>query len=274
MLRAVGLTKRFFGNTVLADADLTLHAGQVHGLVGENGAGKSTLMKILAGVYQPDEGHVELDGEERHFTPPGAGPAGRRSSTVFQEFNLLPERTVAENIYLGREPRRAGFVDTGRMAPRHRGAARPGSASATSSRAASSRALSVAEQQIVEIAKAVSSTPGSSPMDEPTAALADHEVELLYAIIERLTERGVAILYVSHRLKEIFDLCDTITVLKDGRLVTSQPAAELDEAALVRLMVGRPISTYFPDAPSRTRPSVSRGSSCAARATATSTAST
>ena len=272
MLRATGLTKRFFGNTVLADAELTLHAGQVHGLVGENGAGKSTLMKILAGVYQPDEGHVEIDGEERRFTHPvQAQHAG--VSTVFQEFNLLPERTIAENIYLGREPRRRGLVDTGRMRRDTEelltglgvGHLKPGRVV---------RALSVAEQQIVEIAKAVSHDARIISMDEPTAALADHEVELLYAIIKRLTERGVAILYVSHRLKEIFDLCDTITILKDGRLVTTQPADELSEAALVRLMVGRPISTYFPDALAGDDGRASHASSSAARATGTSTAST
>ena len=137
------------------------------------------------------------------------------------------------------------------------------------------RALSVAEQQIVEIAKAVSYDARIISMDEPTAALADHEVELLYAIIARLTERGVAILYVSHRLKEIFDLCDTITVLKDGRQVTTQPAAELDDAELVRLMVGR---LHLVVLPRRRvdghRRSASRASSCAAPATGTSTAST
>ena len=135
------------------------------------------------------------------------------------------------------------------------------------------RALSVAEQQIVEIAKAVSHDARTISMDEPTAALADHEVELLYAIIKRLTERGVAILYVSHRLKEIFDLCDTITILKDGRLVTSQPADELSEAVLVRLMAAdrsrRTSPTRFPR-----RALASLASSSAARATATSTAST
>jgi ABC-type sugar transport system ATPase subunit len=245
VLRATGLTKRFFGNTVLADADLTLVPGRVHGLVGENGAGKSTLMKLLAGVHQPDAGRIEVDGQERHFSHPvQAQHAG--ISTVFQEFNLLPERTIAENIYLGREPRRRGLVDTARMRRDTEelltglgvGHLRP-------SRVV--RALSVAEQQIVEIAKAVSQNARIISMDEPTAALADHEVELLYAIIRRLTARGVAILYVSHRLKEIFDLCDTITILKDGRPVTTQPAGELSEAALVRLMVGRPISTFFPD---------------------------
>ncbi len=244
VLRARGITKAFLGNVVLEDAHLELLPGQVHGLVGENGAGKSTLMKVLAGVYPPDGGTIEIDGEERHFTHPlQAQHAG--VSTVFQEFNLLPDRTVAENMYLGREPRRGPLVDTARM---ERDTAEllqslgvlgldPG---------ARVRTLSVAEQQVVEIAKAISFEARIISMDEPTAALADHEVELLYSIIRRLTARGVAILYVSHRLKEIFDLCDTVTVLKDGRLVATRPAAELDEANLVRLMVGRTISTLFP----------------------------
>ena len=168
-------------------------------------------------------------------------------STVFQEFNLLPERTVAENVYLGREPRRRGLVDTARMQPRHRRSSSTTSASPASRAGQRVRALSVAEQQVVEIAKAISFDARIIQMDEPTAALADHEVELLYAIIRRLTDRGVAILYVSHRLKEIFDLCDTITVLKDGAQVATRPAAELDDAELVRLMVGRSISSFFPD---------------------------
>jgi ABC-type sugar transport system ATPase subunit len=245
VLCARGITKSFLGNVVLQDADLDLVPGQVHGLVGENGAGKSTLMKVLAGVHQPDSGTLEIAGEERRFSHPlQAQHAG--VSTVFQEFNLLPDRTIAENIYLGREPRRGPLVDTARM---QRDTAElldslgvqgldPG---------ARVRTLSVAEQQVVEIAKAMSHEARIISMDEPTAALAGHEVELLYAIIRRLTDRGVAILYVSHRLKEIFDLCDTVTVLKDGRLVASRPAAELDEATLVRLMVGRTISAFFPD---------------------------
>ncbi len=245
VLRVRGVTKSFVGNVVLHDADLDVHAGQVVGMVGENGAGKSTLMKVLAGVYQPDTGTIELDGQPVTFSHPvQAQRAGL--ATVFQEFNLLPERTIAENIYLGREPRSGPLVATGRM---ERDAAELleglGIRGLRASRRV--RSLSVAEQQIVEIAKAVSFDARVIQMDEPTAALADHEVELLYAIIRELTSRGVAIVYVSHRLREVLDLCDTVTVLKDGRQVTTSPAAGLDEGTLVRLMVGRPISSFFPD---------------------------
>ena len=245
LLNATGLTKSFAGHRVLDRVDLELRSGQVHGLVGENGAGKSTLMKLLAGVYTPDEGDIEVAGERVSFGHPlQAQQAG--VSTVFQEFNLLPERSVAENVWLGREPRRRGLIDTRRMQAntadllRDLGVThiRPGQRV---------RSLSVAEQQIVEIAKAVSFDSRVIQMDEPTAALADHEVELLHGIIAGLTARGVGIVYVSHRLKEVFDLCDTITVLKDGQQVTTQPAAELDDASLVRLMVGRSISAFFPD---------------------------
>ena len=246
VLVATGLEKSFFGVTVLRGVGLTLHAGEVHGLVGENGAGKSTFMKILAGVYERDGGTITLGGTEVAFSHPvQAAHAGL--ATVFQEFNLLPERTVAQNVFLGREPRRAGFVDKKAMLAETRSLlADLGIDSIDAD--APVRTLTVAEQQIVEIVKALSVDARVIQMDEPTAALADHEVELLYTIVRRLSERGVAILYVSHRLKEIFDLCDTITVLKDGALVSSGPAAELDTDELVRRMVGRPISAYFPAA--------------------------
>lgn len=245
VLKVTGLTKAFFGVQVLKDAHLALHPGEVHGLVGENGAGKSTLMKLLAGVYQRDAGTVEISGKTVNFHhPTQAHEAGL--STVFQEFNLLPDRTVAENIYLGREPRKGPLVDRKAMHANTVGLlAQLGITSIDPSTEV--RSLSVAQQQIVEIAKAVSYDARIISMDEPTAALAGPEVELLYAIIRRLKERGTAILYVSHRLKEIFDLCDTITVLKDGEIVGTQPASSMDDAALVRMMVGRPISAFFPE---------------------------
>lgn len=245
ILEVRGLTKSFFGIPVLENAHLSLHRGQVHGLMGENGAGKSTLMKVLAGVYQPDAGTVLLEGKEVHFShPTKAHEAGL--SSVFQEFNLLPDRTVAENIYLGREPRRGLLVNKALMNSKTEElleslgiiAVRP---------TRQVRSLTVAEQQVVEIAKAVSYDARIISMDEPTAALAGAEVELLYGIVARLRERGTAILYVSHRLREVFDLCDVITVLKDGKVVSTRPASELDDAQLVRLMVGRPISAFFPE---------------------------
>ncbi|MDQ0574060.1 sugar ABC transporter ATP-binding protein [Agromyces albus] len=246
VLVAEGLEKSFFGVQVLRGVGLTLAPGEVHGLVGENGAGKSTFMKLLAGVYERDAGTITLGGEEVDFTHPvQAAHAGL--ATVFQEFNLLPERTVAQNVFLGREPKRRGLVDRAAM-QRETRALLDELGIDTIDADAPVRTLTVAEQQIVEIVKALSTDARVIQMDEPTAALAGHEVELLYAIVRRLAARGVAILYVSHRLKEIFDLCDTITVLKDGALVSTGPASELTTDELVRRMVGRPISAYFPDA--------------------------
>jgi len=245
ILQLRGIGKVFFGNSVLRGIDLDVRPGEVHALVGENGAGKSTLMKIIAGVHKPDSGTMELDGKPVAFASPLAAQAAG-VSTVFQEFNLLPERTVAENVYLGREPRRFGIVDAGRMA-RDTDAllADLGLHGLASWMRVGS--LSVAEQQIVEIVKAVSYDARIISMDEPTAALADQEVELLYALVEQLRARGVAILYVSHRLKEIFDLCDTITVLKDGDFVLTTATADITPDRLVRTMVGREFAGYYPD---------------------------
>jgi ribose transport system ATP-binding protein len=240
-----GIQKSFLGVRVLHGVDLDLRAGEVHALMGENGAGKSTLMKVLAGVYQADAGSVELDGTPVTFTHPlEAQQAG--VSTVFQEFNLLPERTVAENVFLGREPRRRGLVDAGRMnADTAALLADLGLDALTPDRRV--RTLSVAGQQIVEIVKALSYDARIISMDEPTAALADEEVELLYGLVRTLRERGVAILYVSHRLKEIFDLSDRVTVLKDGALVDTVETKDITSDELVRKMVGRPITSFFPD---------------------------
>jgi ribose transport system ATP-binding protein len=239
-----GIDKAFHGIPVLSSVDLTVEQGEVHALVGENGAGKSTLMKILAGVHSADAGTIELDGRAVSFTHPvQAQRAG--VATVFQEFNLLPELTVAENVHLGREPRRRGRIDRRAMAD--------GTAELLAdlgvpdlSPSAKVGSLSVAHQQITEIAKALSQGADLICMDEPTAALADAEVALLYRLVERLRERGISVLYVSHRLREIFDLCDRITILKDGRLVDSVAAADITPDDLVTRMVGRRIEAQFP----------------------------
>jgi ribose transport system ATP-binding protein len=245
VLRMRGIGKSFLGVRVLHDVGLELRAGEVHALMGENGAGKSTLMKILAGVHQADAGTIELDREPVTFTHPlAAQQVG--VSTVFQEFNLLPERTVAENVFLGREPRRFGLVDAARMnADTAALLADLGLDRLTPGQRV--RSLSVAGQQIVEIVKALSYDARIIAMDEPTAALADEEVELLYRLVRALRDRGVAILYVSHRIKEIFDLADRITILKDGALVATVETAAITPDELVRRMVGRPITSFFPD---------------------------
>jgi ABC-type sugar transport system ATPase subunit len=245
VLRMQGIGKSFLGVSVLRDIDLDVQPGEIHAIVGENGAGKSTLMKILAGVHQADAGRIELAGAEVAFTHPlEAQVAG--ISTVFQEFNLLPERTIAENVYLGREHRERGLVDGRRMAAETASLLdRLGVSQLSPHRRVKS--LSVAEQQVVEIVKAISHDARVISLDEPTAALADHEVELLYGLVERLKARGTAILYVSHRLKEIFDICDRVTVLKDGELVDTADTADITPDQLVKMMVGRSFTSFFPD---------------------------
>lgn len=245
LLRIRGLRKSFFGVEVLHGVDLDVRAGEVHALVGENGAGKSTVMKTLAGVHAADAGTIELNGEEVTFHHPLEAQA-HGVTTVFQEFNLLPERTVAENVYLGREPRRRGLVQRRRMEQETTALLQDLGIDSIPAWA-KVRTLSVAQQQVVEIVKAMSFDARLISMDEPTAALADHEVALLYQLIDRLRARGVAVLYVSHRLQEIFDLCDRITVLKDGALVDTVTTAETSGDELVRKMVGRSISAHFPD---------------------------
>ncbi len=239
-----GIVKSFLGNEVLHGVDLEVFAGEVHALVGENGAGKSTMMKILAGVYRPDSGQILLDGSAIDFEHPiAAQKAG--VTTVFQEFNLLADRTVAQNVFLGREPVRNSLIDSAKMNS-DTTALLAELGMDTISAKSRVGSLSVAEQQIVEIVKALSQDARIISMDEPTAALSDVEVSLLYRIVRQLKARGVSVLYVSHRLKEIFDLCDRITVLKDGAYVRSFNTAETNPDELIRTMVGRAFSGYFP----------------------------
>jgi ribose transport system ATP-binding protein len=240
-----GITKSFFGVPVLDAVELDVVAGEVHAVVGENGAGKSTLMKILVGAHQPDEGSILLDGEEVRFGHPRQAQE-RGVSIIYQEFNLLPERTVAQNIFLGREPARGPFVDNRAMEEATAKLLAELGVEGTISPSSPVRELSVAQQQTVEIAKALSFEARILVMDEPTAALSPHEVDALFERVRLLQERGLAVVYISHRLKEIFELSRRITVLKDGRKVDTIASTAVQPGELVRMMVGRELDHYFP----------------------------
>lgn len=245
LLEMRGISKSFYGVSVLSGVDLDCEAGEIHAVVGENGAGKSTLMKILAGAYQPDAGSISLNGHEVHFRHPSEAKE-QGVSLMYQEFTLLPERTVAQNIFLGREPRRGLAVDARAMDEATHTLLATLEAETVISPRALVRSLPVAQQQLVEIAKAMSFEARVLVMDEPTAALAPHEVDALFRVVRRLRERGLAILYISHRLKEIFALAERITVLKDGQRVATLRTESVTTGELVRMMVGRELESYFP----------------------------
>ncbi|MFE2934322.1 sugar ABC transporter ATP-binding protein [Streptomyces sp. NPDC059278] len=244
MLTMQGVSKSFLGVRVLDGVGLDLEAGEVHALVGENGAGKSTLMKILAGEHLPDAGTITIDGTDRSFGHPAEAQAAG-VGIIHQEFALLPHRTVAENVFLGREPTRYGLVD--RRAMERRTAELLAELDETGITPRTPvHELPVARRQTVEIVKALASDVRILVMDEPTAALADHEVERLGSLVRRLTARGIGILYISHRLREVFDLSRRITVLKDGRRVITLDTRETDADTVVRAMVGRELGAYYP----------------------------
>ena len=244
-VRLEGITKSFLGVPVLRGVDLELRAGEVHALMGENGAGKSTLLKVLAGVHRPDTGRIFFGDSEVSFSSPrDAQSAG--IAIIHQELNLLPHRTVAENVFLGREPVRRGKVDRRAMVAETWRLLEWLGEEGIEPDAEVAR-LSVAQRQVVEIVKALSADAKVLAMDEPTAALADNEVELLYDLVRRLRARGMAILYVSHRMREVFDLSQRITVLKDGAFVVCSPTEDLTSDQLVRHMVGRPLDALYPE---------------------------
>jgi len=243
-IELVGIAKQFGAVQALRGVDLTLYSGEVHALVGENGAGKSTLVKILAGVYRPDMGSMKIDGKavELH-NPAQARNAG--IAVIQQEPTLFPDLNVAENVFMGRHPRdRFGRVDWKRMYQEveHLLA----SLDVRLNVYTPVEGLSVAEQQLVEIAKALSFDSRVLIMDEPTAALSAHEVQELFVITKRLRERGVAILFVSHRLEEIFEIADRVTVFRDGAWVSTAPIGELTVDEIIRQMVGRELGTLYP----------------------------
>ena len=234
-----GIVKSFPGVRALRGVSFDVFPGEVHALLGENGAGKSTLIKILSGVHSPDEGEVRVGGKVVHFTEPGqAQHAG--IATIYQEFSLYPELSVAENIFSGHIPRSfAGFaLDWGRAEREAAKLLESLDASDIDVRMRTGT-LSVGNRQRVEIAKALSLKARVLILDEPTAVLTQHDVERLFAIVRNLRSNGVAIIYISHRLDEIFALADRVTVLRDGQWVATQKASEITEAELIRQMVGR-----------------------------------
>jgi len=240
-----GITKRFPGVLALNDVSLECYAGEVHAIVGENGAGKSTLMKILVGAYQPDSGEIVLNGRPVHFRHPREAQSSSLS-IIYQEFNLLPDRTVAQNIFMGREPVRRGLIDNRAMVERTQELLAQLKADHYIRPNMLIRQLSVAQQQIVEIAKSLSFEARVLVMDEPTAALSPSEIEILFRIVEDLKKRGIALVYISHRFNEIFQIADRVTVLKDGERVATRDINDVTASGLVHLMVGRELSQYYP----------------------------
>lgn len=238
------ITKRFGGTVALEDVDFDLLPGEVHALIGENGAGKSTLMKIVAGVHAPDEGTFKVDGEDTQFASPreaeGAGIA-----MIPQELNLFTELSVAENLFVGRaRPRSAwGGLDWNTMQEEARSQFE--SFDANFDITTQVKQLSTANRQLVAIVRALMGEAKVIIMDEPTASLAGEEVQRLFRIIEDLTSNDVGIVYVSHRLEEIFEISDRVTVLRDGEHIETAPTSEMDSEKLVHLMVGRSLEELF-----------------------------
>ncbi|MBK0033226.1 sugar ABC transporter ATP-binding protein [Erwinia sp. S43] len=242
-LEAEGISKFFPGVKALSNVSLRVKPGTVHALMGENGAGKSTLMKCLIGIYRPDEGQIRIKGEPVQFTDTlDALRSG--ISMIHQELNLVPHMTVAENIWLGREPMKLGFVDHGKLNRLTKDLLvklnirlRPDQMVGD---------LSIASQQMVEIAKAVSWNSDIVIMDEPTSALTETEVSHLFAIIRDLREQGKAIIYISHKMDEIFAITDEVSVFRDGTWVASDSTSSYSRQSLITQMVGRELTQLFP----------------------------
>lgn len=245
IMEARDISKQFPGVKALNNVSLQFFPGEVHAIVGENGAGKSTLMKIMAGAYIPDSGEIILQDQKVSFSHPQEAQE-QGVSIIYQEFNLLPERTVAQNIFLGREPRKFGVLDVSGLNKNAAVVLKELGADQIISPSALCSTLSVAEQQIVEIAKAISFDSKVLIMDEPTASLTSVEVKILTDLIAKLKARGMAIIFISHRLIEVFDIAEKISVLKDGELVGTAMTKDVTPEQIVFMMVGRTLDHYFP----------------------------
>ena len=245
LLEMRGITKFFPGVRALDGVSFSLNAGEIHALVGENGAGKSTLIKVLAGAYPHPEygGEIILEGSERRFG--GVREAEKAGiAVIYQELSLVKDLTVAENIFLGREPRRFGVINWEELYSRAQ--QHLSDLHLTIDPRTPVRNLGIGQQQLVEIAKALSHEARILVLDEPTAALTDAEVETLFGILNTLRARGVAMIYISHKLDEVFRISDRITVLRDGRAISTDVTPALAEAGVIAKMVGREVGQIFP----------------------------
>jgi ribose transport system ATP-binding protein len=244
LLEARGITKTFPGVRALADARITVRRGRLNALLGENGAGKSTLMNILAGVFPPDAGEILLGGQPVRFTNTRAAQQAG-ISIIFQELNLVPHLSIAENIFLGREPRNAvGWLDYARM--NRDAAALLAELELDADPRTPVARLRLGAQQVVEIAKAVSFHSRVIIMDEPTSAITSHEAAVLFRIIRQLKERGAGIIYITHKLDELAEIADDLTVFRDGQFIATKPFPGTSRDEMVRLMVGRDLTDLFP----------------------------
>ncbi len=239
-----GIDKSFGGNAVLKNAGFLLEGGEIHALMGENGAGKSTLMKILTGVYTKDAGTVIVDGEEVHYKNP---QEAEKAGIVFihQELNVLFDLTVEENMFLGKEiHNRFGVCDKKAMRAQVKQILDKLGVNIAPGEVMSN--LSVGQQQMIEIAKALMVDAKVIIMDEPTAALTQSETEVLFKVVKSLREKGVSIVYISHRMEEIFELCDRITILRDGSYIATKAIKDTDMNDVVKMMIGREIGERYP----------------------------
>ncbi|MBP7964117.1 MAG: sugar ABC transporter ATP-binding protein [Caldilineaceae bacterium] len=244
-LHMQSISKSFPGVRALQDVSFELAKGEIHALVGENGAGKSTLMKILTGAYKGDSGEIILDGRSVVINSPGDAQA-LGISMIHQELSLIPYLTVGQNIYLGREPRGRlpGIIDWPTLNKEAQALLDRLSVGVNATDLV--EGLSIAQQQMVEVAKALSLNADIIAMDEPTSSLTDRETEVLFRVMGNLRDQGVALIYISHRLDEVFAITDRVTVLRDGQWIATLPTAELDEEKIVAMMVGRDLGELYP----------------------------
>ncbi|HET8522925.1 MAG TPA: sugar ABC transporter ATP-binding protein [Thermomicrobiales bacterium] len=253
LLEATGIDKRFGGVIALHNADFSCEAGEIHALLGENGAGKSTMIKVLCGVQQPDAGTITYEGQPKRFSGPSSAIAAG-IVPVFQELSLVPDLTVAQNLVLGREPRnRIGLIDQRRM---RRDAERLFTELGFSGvdPSAEVRDLPLSDRQLVEIAKALSHDPRVLILDEATSALSRHEVDQVFTVIRRLRDRGIAVIFISHRMEEVQEICDRATVFRDGTSVGTVVVAKTPPSEIVQMMIGRPLHETFPPRVPRPEP--------------------